>query len=96
MLIAKKIRVIPTEEQEKQLWMTAGVSRWAHNYVVASKIEDPTIKEGDLRKKVTQLKKTEDYSWLKEVGNEAIKQSISSSPLCQLRQTVFSFIASSI
>lgn len=76
MLIAKKIRILPTPEQEHKMWKTAGTSRWAHNYVVASKIEDPLLKESDLRKRVTQLKKTEEYSWLKEVGNEAIKQSI--------------------
>ena len=76
MLLAKKIRIIPTPEQEVKLWKTAGTSRWAHNYVVASKNRDPDIEEKVLRKRVTQLKKTEEYSWLKEVGNEAIKQSI--------------------
>ena len=76
MLIAKKIRVKPTPEQEAQMRKTAGAARWAHNHVVASKRDNPSIKEGELRKEVTQLKKTEGYSWLKEVGNEAIKQSI--------------------
>ena len=76
MLLAKKIRILPTPEQEVQLWKTSGVARWAHNYVVASKIDDPSLTESVLRKRVTQLKKTEEYSWLKEVGNYAIKQSI--------------------
>ena len=76
MLLARKIRILPTPEQEAQFWKTAGVSRWAHNYVVASKIDDPSLTESVLRKRVTQLKKTEEYSWLKEVGNYAIKQSI--------------------
>ena len=76
MLIGKKIRILPTPEQEVQLLKTAGVSRWAHNYVVASKNEDPSLMESVLRKRITQLKRTEEYSWLKEVGNEAIKQSI--------------------
>ena len=76
MLISKKIRILPTPEQEVQLWKTAGASRWAHNYVVASKNEDPDLEEKVLRKRVTQLKKTEEYSWLNEVGNEAIKQSV--------------------
>ena len=67
MLISRKIRVKPTPEQEAQMWRTAGVARWAHNYVVASKREDSSIKEGDLRKKVTQLKKDDQYSWLNEV-----------------------------
>lgn len=76
MLLAKKIRILPTPEQEVQLWKTAGVARWAHNYVVASKNEDPYLEESVLRKRITRLKRTEEYSWLKEVGNEAIKQSI--------------------
>ena len=76
MLIAKKIRIIPTPEQEVQLWKTSGTARWAHNYVVASKREEPELEENDLRKRITQLKRTEEYSWLKEVGNESIKQSV--------------------
>ena len=76
MLLAKKIRILPTPEQEVQLWKTAGVARWAHNYVVASKREDPNLEESVLRKRVTQLKKTEEYNWLNDVGNVAIKQSI--------------------
>ena len=76
MLLAKKIRILPTPEQEVQLWKTAGTSRWAHNYVVAAKNEDPSLMESVLRKRVTQLKRTEEYRWLNEVGNEAIKQSI--------------------
>lgn len=76
MLLAKKIRILPTPEQEVQLWKTAGTARWAHNYVVSSKNEDPSLKEKVLRKRITQLKRTEEYNWLKEVGNEAIKQSI--------------------
>ena len=76
MLLAKKIRILPTPEQEVQFWKTAGAARWAHNYVVHSKNEDPSLIESVLRKRVTQMKKTEEYSWLNEVGNEAIKQSI--------------------
>ena len=76
MLLAKKIRILPTSEQEVQLWKTVGASRWAHNYVVASKRNEPDLEENVLRKRVTQLKRTEEYSWLNEVGNEAIKQSI--------------------
>ena len=76
MLTAKKIRILPTPEQEVQLWKTVGASRWAHNYVVSSKNKEPDLEENDLRKRITQLKRTEEYSWLNEIGNEAIKQSI--------------------
>ena len=76
MLIAKKIRILPTPEQEVQMWKTAGAVRWAHNYVVDSKNKEPDLEENVLRKRITQLKKTEKYSWLKEVGNSAIHQSV--------------------
>ena len=76
MLIAKKIRILPTSEQEVQMWKTAGAVRWAHNYVVDSKKKEPDLEENVLRKRITQLKKTEEYSWLKEVGNSAIHQSV--------------------
>ena len=76
MLLAKKIRILPTPEQEVLLWKTTGAARWAHNYTVASKREEPDLEENVLRKRITQLKKTEEYSWLNDVGNEAIKQSV--------------------
>ena len=76
MMLSRKIRILPTPDQEVRLWKSAGVSRWAHNYVVASKNEEPDLEENVLRKRITQLKKTEEYSWLKEVGNEVIKQSV--------------------
>ena len=75
-MLSRKIRILPTPDQEVRLWKSAGVSRWAHNYVVASKNEEPDLEENVLRKRITQLKKTEEYSWLKEVGNEVIKQSV--------------------
>lgn len=75
-ILAKKIRILPTPEQELQLWKTAGVVRWVHNYVVASKRKEQGLEENVLRKRVTKLKRAKKYRWLKEVGNEAIKQSI--------------------
>lgn len=76
MYLAKKIRILPTPEQEVQLWKTAGASRWAYNYTVASKIKEPDLEENVLRKRITQMKKTEKYRWLNEIGNTAIHQSI--------------------
>ena len=52
------------------------MARWAHNYTVASKREEPDLEENVLRRRITQLKRTEEYSWLNKVGNEAIKQSV--------------------
>ena len=30
--LAKKIRLIPTKEQEKQFWKSANTARWAYNF----------------------------------------------------------------
>ena len=76
MMLSRKIRILPTPEQEVKLWKSSGVSRWAHNYVVDSKNREPELEENVLRKRITQLKRTDEYSWLKEVGNEVIKQSV--------------------
>ena len=35
MLLAKKIRLIPTNEQEILFWKSAGVARWAYNYFLS-------------------------------------------------------------
>lgn len=35
MLRGKKIRLLPTPEQEILFWKSAGTSRWAYNYFLA-------------------------------------------------------------
>ena len=87
MLIGKKIRLIPTEEQEVLFRKSCGVARRSYNYCLSRKQEvynnwkkdnskDKYISDGDIRKEITQLKKTEEYSWLKEVGSNTIKQAV--------------------
>jgi putative transposase len=29
MILAKKVRLLPTKEQEQQLWKSVGTARWA-------------------------------------------------------------------
>ena len=87
MLIGKRIRLIPTEEQEILFRKSCGVARWSFNYCLSRKQEiynnwkednfkDRNISEGDIRKEITQLKKLEEYNWLKEVGSNTIKQAV--------------------
>lgn len=33
-ILGKKVRLKPTEEQEHQLWKSAGTSRWAYNWAL--------------------------------------------------------------
>lgn len=84
MLKAKKIRLKPTPEQEVLFWKSAGVSRWAYNYFLSE--NEKTYREyldngksgikyisgGDIRKRITALKKTE-CQWLAEVGGNVAK-----------------------
>lgn len=73
---------MPTPEQEILFFKSAGTARFAHNYFVRRMKEHHEqtgswfIKESSVRKELTQLKKSEDYSWLKEVGCNVIKQSV--------------------
>lgn len=35
MYLTKKIRLLPTAEQEKLFWKSAGVARWAYNFFLS-------------------------------------------------------------
>jgi IS605 OrfB family transposase len=74
-ILAKKVRLFPTPEQETQMWKSAGTKRWVYNWTLAKQQENYKnggnfIKDGDLRKELTQLKKHPDYQWLGEVSNK--------------------------
>ncbi|MFB4321624.1 transposase [Priestia sp. BR_2] len=81
MILGKKIRLKPTEEQEKQLWKSVGVARWAYNWALAKQEENyqsggKFLSDGLLRKELTQLKQNEEYSWLYNVSNNVTKQAV--------------------
>src|SRR5699024_11039977 len=65
---------------------------WAYNWALDKQIKN--YKEGNkfisyniLRKKITQLKKTEKFSWLSEVSNNICKQAI--KDLCSAYKIFF-------
>lgn len=77
MLIGKKIRIKTTPELETLLRKCAGVARFSYNLMISlNNSSQKFIKESDVRKYITQLKKQEKYSWLKEVSANIPKQSI--------------------
>ncbi|WP_445506657.1 RNA-guided endonuclease InsQ/TnpB family protein [Niallia sp. 03190] len=81
MILAKKIRIKPTKEQEHQLWKSAGTARWAYNWTLGKqegnyKNGGKFISNNDLRKELTALKQTKEYAWLYEVSNNITKQAI--------------------
>ena len=80
MILAKKVRLYPTEVQEQKLWQSVGTARFIYNWTIARQEENyknggKFIPDNDLRKEITQLKKT-DLQWLSEVSNNVAKQAV--------------------
>ena len=55
MILSNKIRIIPTKEQEQQLWKSAGTARFMYNWTLAKQEENHKnggkfISDNDLRK----------------------------------------------
>ena len=80
MILAKKIRLYPTVEQEYKLWQSVGTARFIYNWALNKQEENyksggKFIKDNDLRKEITQLKKYE-LQWLNEVSNNVAKQAV--------------------
>ncbi len=88
MLVAKKVRLKPTPEQEILFFKSAGVARWAYNfflseneriykeYVENGNTGKKNISEGDVRKYINNVLKPTTYFWLKEVGSNVMKQGV--------------------
>ena len=80
MILAKKVRLYPTKEQEQKLWQSVGTARFIYNYTLAKQEENyknggKFISDGTIRKELTQLKKSE-LTWLNEVSNNVAKQAV--------------------
>lgn len=80
MMLAKRVRLYPTKIQEQRLWQSAGTSRYIYNWTLARQEDNyknggKFIKDGDLRKEITQLKKGE-LAWLNDVSNNVAKQAV--------------------
>lgn len=77
MILAKKIRLKPNDEQVNQLWKSVGTARFIYNWTLAKQEENHKnggtfISDGILRKEITMLKKGE-LSWLGDVSNNVAK-----------------------
>jgi len=81
MILGNKIRIFATKEQEQKLWQSVGTARFIYNWTLARQEENyknggKFISDNDLRKKITQLKKTEQYQWLNFISNNVAKQAV--------------------
>jgi putative transposase len=78
---AYKYRFYPTSEQEKQLAQSFGCSRFVYNHFLRVKSDAYSEKKekisyNDTSSLLTQLKKEEDFVWLKEVSSVVLQQSL--------------------
>lgn len=95
MILAKKVRIIPNVEQEQKLWKSVGTARFIYNWTLARQEENyknggKFIKDGDLRKELTILKKSE-LKWLNEVSNNVAKQAVKDA--CNAYKSFFKGLA---
>ena len=80
MILAKKVRLYPSEIQEQKLWQSVDTARFIYNWTLAKQEENyknggKFIPDSTLRKEITQLKKNE-LNWLSEVSNNVAKQAV--------------------
>ncbi|MEG6565617.1 transposase [Thermoanaerobacterium saccharolyticum] len=76
-----KVMLLPNNKQRTKLCECAGVARWAYNWAleqeqISYKNSGKFINDRGLRKKLTQLKQTEEYKWLNNYSNNITKQAI--------------------
>ncbi|MBK5424902.1 MULTISPECIES: RNA-guided endonuclease TnpB family protein [Bacillus] len=79
MILAKKVRLIPTPEQEKVLRNHAGAARFAYNYCKRMsdryyKLFGKSVSQLVLQKRFTKIKKRKRYKWLKDINAQVPKQ----------------------
>lgn len=80
MIISKKVRLLPTKEQEIKMLQSVGTARFIYNWTLVKQEENyknggKFIQDRELRKELTQLKKSS-LSWLNEVSNNIAKQAV--------------------
>lgn len=81
MLRAYKFRLYPTKEQKIFFMKSFGCVRYIYNWALAKRIEayqtdNKRINSIELCKMLTELKKQDGMTWLSEVSNECLQQSI--------------------
>ncbi|MDN5316223.1 MAG: putative transposase [Thermoanaerobacterium sp.] len=81
MIKTYKVMLLPNNKQKTKLFECAGVARWAYNWALEQ--EQINYKNGgkftndrELRKRLTELKQTEEYKWLNNYSNNITKQAI--------------------
>lgn len=81
MIKSYKVMLIPNDKQRSKFFAISGACRFAYNWVIAKEKENyeqgnKFINQFDLRKEFTKLKSQEEFNWLYQYSNDALKQSI--------------------
>ena len=87
MYLTKKIRLLPTKEQEVLFWKSVGVARWSYNFFLGYNQEKYKewldgntkkrfVSESEVRKYINNVLKKTTHTWLKEVGSSVMKQGV--------------------
>jgi len=81
MIITRKIRLLPDENQERLLWEHAGVRRFAYNKFKAYsekyyKIFGKTLTKERMGAHITKMKSANKYKWLKEYNADVPKEAV--------------------
>ena len=81
MIKSIKVMLLPNNKQHTKLFQSAGVARWTYNWTLARQQENyknggKFISDGELRKELTQIKRTDEFNWLNDYSNNITKQSI--------------------
>lgn len=81
MIKSYRVKLWPNNKQRTALSKSAGTARWAYNWCLARQKENydsggTFISDGELRKEITQMKRTGEYAWLGEVSAQIPKQAI--------------------
>jgi len=76
--IAFKYRLYPTAEQQQYLRCAFGAKRWVYNHFLYANLENyknktPHLSNFDCNKAITQLKKQDGTSWLRNVDDHVLK-----------------------
>lgn len=81
MIKSFKVRLKPNNKQLSKLFQFAGCARYVYNWALTREIDNYNkggsfIKDSELRKEFTRLKKTDDKKWINNVSNNVAKQAI--------------------
>lgn len=76
-----RVMLLPNNKQNTKLFQYADAARFAYNWALAKEQENykrygKFVSDCELRKEFTQLKKTDEYTWLNNISNNVTKQAI--------------------